>query len=124
MTQRVKWISTIKQADAKEYQPETPKIIKKDVIEKGVEYEKARYIVVEGVPQTISQEIKGKPSVIEETIIQEDAPYVEQSPESFEKIEFNCKVSELQDYGTVKYYRCDYGKIRIPENAIYYESDN
>ena len=33
MTQRVKWTSTIKQADAKEYQPETPKIIKKDVIE-------------------------------------------------------------------------------------------
>ena len=34
MTQRVKWTSTIKQADAKEYQPETPKIIKKDVIER------------------------------------------------------------------------------------------
>tara|TARA_R110002020_G_scaffold12634_3_gene46181 strand:+ start:898 stop:1272 length:375 start_codon:yes stop_codon:yes gene_type:complete len=124
MTQRVKWISTIKQADAKEYQPETPKIIKKDVIEKGVESQKARYIVVKGVHQTVSQEVKGKPSVIKETVIQEDSPYVEQSPELFQKKEFDCEVSELQDYGKVKYYRCDYGKIRIPENAIYYDDDN
>ena len=124
MTQRVKWISTIKQADAKEYQPETPKIIKKDVIEKGIESKKARYIVVNGIPQTVSPEVKGKPSVIKETTIQEDSPYVEQSPEFFVQKEFNCKVSELQDYGKVKYYRCDDGKIRIPENAIYYDDDN
>tara|TARA_R100000781_G_C4013749_1_gene104602 strand:+ start:103 stop:477 length:375 start_codon:yes stop_codon:yes gene_type:complete len=124
MTQRVKWISTIKQADAKEYQPETPKIIKKDVIEKGIESKKARYIVVNGIPQTVSQEVKGKPSVIKETVIQEDSPYVEQSPEVFVQKEFNCKVSELQDYGKVKYYRCDDGKIRVPDSAIYYDDDN
>jgi hypothetical protein len=124
MTQRVKWISTIKQADAKEYQPETPKIIKKDVIEKGIESKKARYIVVNGIPQTVSPEVKGKPSVIKETTIQEDSPYVEQSPEVFVQKEFNCKVSELQDYGKVKYYRCDDGKIRVPDSAIYYDDDN
>ena len=124
MTQRVKWTSTVKKSNAKDYVAETAKVVKKDLIEKGIESKKARYIVVNGVPQTVYQEVKGKPSVIKETIIQEDSPYIEQSPELFGEKEFDCEVSELQDYGKVKYYRCDYGKLRIPENAIYYDSDN
>lgn len=122
MTKRVKWISTIKVADKKEYQPEIPKIIKKDLIEKEVKPAKARYIVVNGIPQTVQKEIKAKSAVIKEELIREDQPYQEQKPERFEKMHFDCKVDALQDYGIVKYYQSEYGKLRIPENAIYYES--
>ena len=122
MTKRVKWVSTIKVADKKEYQPEIPKIIKKDLIEKEVKPAKARYIVVNGIPQTVQKEIKAKSAVIKEELIREDQPYQEQKPERFEKMHFDCKVDALQDYGIVKYYQSEYGKLRIPENAIYYEN--
>jgi hypothetical protein len=123
MAQRVKWKSTIRTSDRKEYQRETPKIVKKDVIERGVEARKARYVVVDGVPHIVQSKIDGKPSVIKETIIQEESRYEEQSPELFEQVEFDALVSELQDYGKVKYYRCEHGKLRIPEDAVYYESE-
>ena len=121
MTQRVKWISTIKDSDAKAYKAEIAKVVKKDLIEKGVEAKKARYIVVEGKKQIVSTEIIGKPSEIKETVIVEDSPYAEQSPAVFKEVLFDCLESELQDYGTVKYYRSEiYGKIKVSKNAIYY----
>tara|TARA_R110000787_G_scaffold284784_1_gene398985 strand:+ start:191 stop:568 length:378 start_codon:yes stop_codon:yes gene_type:complete len=124
MIQRVKWTSKVKKTEAKKYESEIAKVIKKDLIEKGVEYKKSRYIVTNGQKQTVTQEVQGKPSVIKETIIREDSPYEEQTPEIFNNVEFDCLESELQDYGTVKYYRSDvYGKIRVSSNAVYYEVD-
>ena len=35
MTQRVKWTSTVKKSNAKDYVAETAKVVKKDLIEKG-----------------------------------------------------------------------------------------
>ena len=95
MAQRVKWKSTIRTSDRKEYQRETPKIVKKDVIERGVEARKARYVVVDGVPHIVQSKIDGKPSVIKETIIQEESRYEEQSPELFEQVEFDALVLSL-----------------------------
>lgn len=118
---RVKWKSKIKTSDARSYQAEVKPIVKKDVIEKGVEPRKSRYIVVDGIKQTIQKEVEGKPSVIKETIIQEESPYVEQLPAIFENLEFDVDVNELQDYGKVKYYQSEYGKIRVSEDAVYYE---
>jgi len=123
MAQRVKWKSKIKTSDSVKYKSEIHKVVKKDLIEKGVEYKKSRYIVVDGVPKTVSPEIKGKPPVIKETIIEEGSPYVGQSQDKYDDIEFDVLESELQDYGTVKYYRCEYGKLRIPKNAVYYKSE-
>ena len=118
---RVKWQSTIKKANATPYQSEVAPIIKKDVVKKGVEYRKARYIVVDGAEQIVSKEIKGEPSIIEETVVMEGSPYKEQLPDKIDKVEFDVDVSELQDYGDVKYYQSEYGKIRVSEDAVYYE---
>ena len=116
---RVKWKSTVNKAGT-EYQPETPRSIKKDLIERKVEHLKTRYRVSNGVKYDVTPEVIGKSAKIKEETIQEGTPYEGQVPDSFERIEFDADVSELQDYGDVKYYRSEYGKIRVSNDAEYY----
>ncbi|MBT7930032.1 hypothetical protein HN682_08990 [Candidatus Peregrinibacteria bacterium] len=116
---RVKWTSTINKAGTS-YQPETPSVIKRDLLEREVKPLKARYRVSKGVKYDVTPEVIGKPAKIKEEVIREGTPYEGQVPDSFERIEFDADVSELQDYGDVKYYRSEYGKIRVSKNAEYY----
>jgi hypothetical protein len=116
---RVKWKSTVNKAGT-EYQPETPRSIKKDLIERKVEPLKARYRVSNGVKYDVTTEVIGRPAVVKNTVIKEGRGYQGQVPDSFERIEFDVDVSELQDYGDVKYYRSEYGKIRVSNDAEYY----
>tara|TARA_R110000751_G_scaffold27870_2_gene73273 strand:- start:829 stop:1182 length:354 start_codon:yes stop_codon:yes gene_type:complete len=116
---RVKWKSTVNKAGTT-YQPETPRAIKRDVITPAVKHLKARYRVSKGVPYDVSPEVIGRPAVVKETVIEEGRAYQGQIPDTFEMISFDVDVSELQDYGDVKYYRSEYGKIRVSNDAEYY----
>ena len=117
---RVKWTSVIDVPESK-YSSEIPKIVKRELMEREVKPLKARYRVSKGVKYDVSPEVVGKPATIKETVIREGEPYKGQIPASFKEVEFDCPVSELQDYGDVKYYRSEYGKIRVAKNAEYYE---
>ena len=123
MAKRVKWVSLIKKADAIPYQPETPRIIKRDLISKAVLGLKERYRIINGQRVTVSPAVKEQKAVIKETVVRVGKPYVEEKPEKYEKMEFDCLVSELQDYGEKKYYHSAVGKIKVPRNAEYYEED-
>lgn len=120
MPKRVKWVSSIERAGTP-YQPETPREVKRDLISREVKPLKARYGVSSGVKYPVSDEVVGKPAIIEETVIQEGKPYEGQTPDTFARIEFDCLVDELQDYGETKCYNSEFGKINVAKDAIYYD---
>jgi len=117
---RVKWTSTINKAGTS-YQPETPRVIKRDLISREVKPLKSRYRVSKGVKYDVVPEVIGKPAIIQEDIIHEGEPYKGQIPDTFERVEFDVDLSDLQDYGDVKYHQSEYGKIRVSKDAVYYD---
>jgi hypothetical protein len=119
---RVKWTSTVNRAGTL-YQPETPSVVKRELVEKEIKPQKARYRVSKGAKYDVSAEVVGKPAIIKEAVVRNGSSYSEQHPESFERVKFDVDVSELQDYGDVKYYRSEHGKLRIPKNAVYYDAE-
>jgi hypothetical protein len=117
---RVRWKIRVKK-EGSPSKPETSRAVERELVEREVKARKARYRVSKGVKYDVSAEVIGKPAVIKETVIQDCEPYTEQVPEGFEDIVIDCLESEIQDYGDVKYYRSEYGKVKVAKNAEYYE---
>jgi len=122
---RVKWRANIRVGEASDYKPEVDPIIKRRLISRAQKPLKKRFQIIgeNNLKRITHAGQESKPAVIEEEIIRDGEPYREPIDDTYEEVDIDCLVSELENYGNEKYYDSAIGRVIVPKNAVYYEVD-